>query len=95
MSTQTETENTPSTETAVVDKYLKLAATPNKDDKAVIKVRLLDYPGIELFRHWIGEGDVKYPYNCPGPRGGCPACRERCDRGRKRSVEFFVSSLPC
>lgn len=75
MSTQTETENIPSTET--VDKYLKLAATPNKDDKAVVKIRLLDYPGIELFRHWIGEGDVKYPYNCPGPRGGCPACRER------------------
>lgn len=75
MSTQTEAENIPSTET--VDKYLKLAATPNKDDKAVVKLRLLDYPGIELFRHWIGEGDVKYPYNCPGPRGGCPACRER------------------
>lgn len=73
---ETETQNVDSTETAT-DKYLKLAATPKEGDKAVVKIRLLDYPGIELFRHWIGEGDKQYPYNCPGPRGGCPACRER------------------
>lgn len=79
MSTEAiETENQDSTQTAVPEeKYLKLAATPNKDDKAVVKMRLLDYPGIEIFRHWIGEGDVKFPYVCPGPRAGCPACRER------------------
>lgn len=73
---QVETETAP-VETVQEEKYLKLANTPNKDDKAVVKIRLLDYPGVEVFRHWIGEGDTKYPYNCPGPRGGCPACRER------------------
>ena len=77
MSTNVETENTPSTETVQEEKYLKLANTPNKGDKAVAKIRLLDCPGVEVFRHWIGEGDVKYPYNCPGPRNGCPACKER------------------
>lgn len=77
MSTSTETENTPSTEKVQEERYLKLANTPNRGDKATVKIRLLDYPGIEVFRHWIGAGDMKYPYNCPGPRGGCPACRER------------------
>jgi hypothetical protein len=76
MSTSTETQNTPSQETTE-EKYLKLGKTDNKGDKAVATIRLLDYPGVEVFRHWIGEGDVKYPYNCPGPRGGCPACKER------------------
>lgn len=72
----TEPENQDSTQ-AVEERYLKLAATPNNGDKAVAAIRLLDYPGIEIFRHWIGEGDKQYPYICPGPRGGCPACRER------------------
>lgn len=78
MSTETiETQNQDSTQNVPEERYLKLAATPKRGDKAVAKIRLLDYPGIEVFRHWIGEGDMKYPYNCPGPRGGCPACRER------------------
>jgi len=77
MSTPTETENQPSTETVQEEKYLKIPATPNSGDRVTVRMRLLDYPGVELFRHWIGEGDTKYPYNCPGPRGGCPACRER------------------
>lgn len=75
MSTETETENQDSSQQE--ERYLKLAATPNRGDKAVATIRLLDYPGVEVFRHWIGAGDLKYPYNCPGPRGGCPACRER------------------
>lgn len=78
MSIETETENQDSTQTQTQEeRYLKLAATPSRGDKATVKIRLLDYPGVEVFRHWIGVGDVKYPYNCPGPRGGCPACRER------------------
>ena len=74
-STDTQTQ-TPSSET-VEERYLKLGNTPNKGDKATATIRLLDYPGVEVFRHWIGEGDVKYPFNCPGPRNGCPACKER------------------
>jgi hypothetical protein len=77
MSIVQETENIDSTPAVQEEKYLKLAATPNKDDKVTVKMRLLDYPGIEVFRHWIGEGDIKFPYTCPGPRAGCPACRER------------------
>lgn len=72
-----ETENQDSAPAVQEEKYLKLAATPNKDDKVTVKMRLLDYPGVEVFRHWIGEGEVKFPYTCPGPRAGCPACRER------------------
>lgn len=71
----TETQTTPSQETE--EKYLKFGKTDKKGDKYAVTIRLLDYPGVEVFRHWIGEGDVKYPYNCPGPRAGCPACRER------------------
>lgn len=78
--TQTETENQDSTSEQTEPKeerYLKLAATPNKGDNVVVRLRLLDYPGVSVFRHWIGEGDTKYPYNCPGRRGNCPACAER------------------
>lgn len=70
-------------------KYIKFADPtwdPNTDDgkggkgkggELIIKMRLLDFPGVGVFRHWIGPGDVKRPYNCPGKLGGCPACKER------------------
>lgn len=45
--------------------------------KVTAKLRLLDYPGVQVFRHWIGEGKSKRPYICPGKKAGCPACRER------------------
>lgn len=65
-----------------VDKYVKIP-DPSWDEeerrggKATVKLRLLDYPGVQVFRHWIGEGKSKRPYICPGKRGGCPACKER------------------
>lgn len=73
--TQTETENQESE--VKEERYLRLGATPNKGDKVVVKMRLLDYPGVSIFRHWIGPEGKVYPFICPGRRGNCPACAER------------------
>lgn len=66
-------------------KYVKFADTPWDEAKPIGKqgstakltIRLLDYPGVGVFRHWIGDSTIKRPYNCPGYKNGCPACRER------------------
>jgi len=74
------------TKQEAVDKYVKLS-DPGWDEAkpvgkqagtpAKVTLRLLDYPGVGVFRHWIGDAQVKRPFNCPGSKNGCPACRER------------------
>jgi hypothetical protein len=66
----------PTNET-VVDKYVKLP-DPAMGEVAEVKLRLLEWPGIPVFQHWIGP-DAQHlrPYNCPSRRAGCPACAER------------------
>lgn len=73
------------TEESVVNpeqKYLKVPdAAWNEEEhrggKVTVKLRLLDYPGVLVFRHWIGDGKIKRPFICPGRKNNCPACRER------------------
>lgn len=59
------------------DKYVKLP-DPAMGEVSEIKLRLLEWPGIQVFQHWIGP-DAQHlrPYNCPSRRAGCPACAER------------------
>lgn len=81
--TNKSTETTPT----AADKYVKFVLpTPEWDEskaedergaKVSVFLRLIDYPGVGVFRHWIGEGNVKRPYNCPGKNAGCPACIAR------------------
>lgn len=70
------------TTTVTPEKYVKLPdpswdEEERKGGKVTTKLRLLDYPGVLVFRHWIGEGKNRRPFICPGKRGNCPACKER------------------
>lgn len=73
------------TKQETADKYVKLAdpgwdetkPTGKQGGSVKVTLRLLDYPGVGVFRHWIGDAQIKRPFNCPGSKNGCPACRER------------------
>jgi hypothetical protein len=64
-----------------VDKYIKMKNFDVQDpvgETTEIKVRFLEYPGEQVFQHWIGPDQQHVrPYNCPSRRAGCPACAER------------------
>lgn len=50
------------------ERYLKL-------NNGATRLRMVDDGPIFKFTHWIGNK----PYNCPGPQGGCPACKANAD----------------
>jgi len=68
-------------ETTAADKYVKMKGFDKNDpvgETTEIKLRFLEYPGVQVFQHSIGPDSTHVrPYNCPSRRAGCPACAER------------------
>jgi hypothetical protein len=68
----------PTTSTEIADKYVKIPDPKSPGDFEEVKLRFLEWPGNQVFQHWIGPDPQHVrPYNCPSRRAGCPACAER------------------